>query len=56
MGKKDQWVVIDLRKFIKGHFYYPKRFNLNPQLETLVQRYDLLVIPKVEVEGEPNFN
>lgn len=56
MGLKDQWVVIDLRKLIEGYFYYPKRFNLNPQLVKLVQRYDLLVIPKIEIEGIVNYN
>ncbi|WP_299524032.1 hypothetical protein [Winogradskyella sp.] len=56
MGKKDQWVVIDLRPMIKGHFYYPKKFNLNPQLAELVQRYDLLIIPKMEVEGILNYD
>ena len=56
MGKKDEWVVIDLRQMIKGHFYYPKKYNLNPQLAELVQRYDLLVIPKIEVEGILNYD
>ncbi|BAO77690.1 hypothetical protein [Winogradskyella sp. PG-2] len=51
MGKENQWVVIDLRPLIKGYHYYPIRFNLNEQLAKLVERYDLIVIPKVEVEG-----
>ncbi len=56
MGKKDQWVVIDLRPLIKGYHYYPKRFNLNRQLAELVERYDIIVIPKTEVEGIPNYD
>ncbi|MEM9680206.1 MAG: hypothetical protein AAF901_07765 [Bacteroidota bacterium] len=56
MGKENQWVVIDLRRMIKGYFYYPKRFNLNPQIVELVKRYDLLVIPKMEVEGTLNYD
>ena len=51
MGQKDEWVVIDLRRLIKGYFYYPKRYNLNEKIAELVQRYDLLVIPKTEIEG-----
>ena len=56
MGKQDQWVVIDLRPLIKCYYYYPKRFNLNKQLAELAQRYDLIVIPKVEVEGILNYD
>jgi len=56
MGKKDKWVVIDLRPMVKGYFYYPQQFKLNPQLQKLVQRYDLLVIPKIEIESTPNYD
>ena len=35
MGKKDEWIVIDLRRLIKGHFYYPKKYNLNKSIEDL---------------------
>jgi hypothetical protein len=56
MGKKDEWVVIDLRRLIKEYFYYPKKFSLNKQMVDLVQRYDLLIIPKMEVAGTPNFD
>ncbi|WP_282042917.1 hypothetical protein [Winogradskyella flava] len=56
MGKENQWVVIDLRPLIKGFHYYPKQFNLNKPLVNLIERYDLLVIPKVEVEGTPNYD
>ncbi|WP_157957253.1 hypothetical protein [Winogradskyella tangerina] len=51
MGKEDEWVMIDLRRLIKGYFYYPQRYKLNPKIAELVQRYDLLVIPKTEEEG-----
>ncbi len=56
MGKKSEWVVIDLRKLIKGYFYYPKHFHINPYLVETIQRYDLIVIPKTEVEGILNYN
>ncbi|MDT0557576.1 hypothetical protein RM697_02875 [Ichthyenterobacterium sp. W332] len=55
VGQKDQWVVIDLRPLIKRYFYYPQKFKLNKNLEELVQRYDLLVIPKIEVKGIINY-
>lgn len=56
MGKKDEWIVIDLRRLIKGYFYYPKKYNLNKYIEDLVKRYDLLIIPKVEIAPTPNYD
>ncbi|MEY8848671.1 hypothetical protein AB9K26_07640 [Psychroserpens sp. XS_ASV72] len=56
MGQENQWVVIDLRQLIKGYFYHPKQYNFNPTIEKLVERYDLIVIPKTEVEGIPNYD
>ena len=56
MGKKDQWVVIDLRPLIKGYHYYPQKFKLNRYIDNLAQRYDLIIIPKVEVDGIPNYD
>ena len=35
-----------------SNFYYPKKYNLNKQIEELVTRYDLLIIPETEVEGQ----
>lgn len=54
MGKKDEWVVIDLRPMIKGHFYYPVKYKFNEHIEDLVKRYDLLIIPKTEKDPIPN--
>ncbi len=56
MGKKDEWVVIDLRKLIKGHFYRPNKYRFNETIENLVKRYDVVVIPKTEVEGTLNYS
>lgn len=55
MGEKDEWVVIDLRPMIKGHFYRPVKYKFNEHVEDLVKRYDLLVIPKIETEPTPNY-
>jgi hypothetical protein len=55
MGKKDEWVVIDLRPMVKGHFYYPVRYKYNEQIKDLVKRYDLLIIPKLEMDPTPNY-
>jgi len=56
IGKEDEWIVIDLRPMIKGHFYHPVRYKFNEHIKDLVQRYDLLIIPIVEVEGTFNFD
>lgn len=55
MGQKTEWVVIDLRKLRGGFFYYPQKFKLNTNIAELIQRYDLLVIPKTEIEGISNY-
>jgi len=55
MGKKDEWVVIDLRPMIKGHFYGPVKFKFNKYVEDLVKRYDLLVIPMTDEDPTRNY-
>lgn len=56
MGRQDEWVVIDLRPMVKGHYYYPVKYKFNEHIEDLVKRYDLLVIPKTEIDPTPNYN
>ena len=56
MGKKDEWVVIDLRPMVKGHFYRPVKFKFNENIEGLVKKYDLLIIPKIEMDPTPNYD
>ena len=55
MGKKNEWVVIDLRPLIKGHYYHPVKYRFNKYVEDLVKRYDLLIIPKQDRHPTPNY-
>gem|GEM_PF-3404371 len=55
MGRKDEWVVIDLRPMIEGSFYTSK-YALSPWIEELIKQYDLIIIPPLELEGENNHN
>lgn len=55
MGKENEWVVIDLRPLIKGHFYNPIKYKFNEHIEDLIKRYDLLIIPKTEISPIPNY-
>ena len=55
MGRKDEWVVIDLRPMIKGHFYRPVKYKFNKYIKDLVKRYDLLIIPRTEISPTPNY-
>lgn len=56
MGRKDEWAVIDLRPMIKGHFYRPVKYSFNEHIEELIKRFDLLIIPKMEVDPTPNYS
>ncbi|MEM1320743.1 MAG: hypothetical protein AAGG75_10840 [Bacteroidota bacterium] len=53
MGKKEEWVVIDLRPMVKGHYYRPVKYKFNKYIESFVKRYDLVVIPKTEMDPTP---
>ena len=55
-GSKDEWVIIDLRPIIKGYFYYPRIFEFNEQIIEIAKSYDLLIIPKTEIDPTPNYN
>lgn len=56
MGREEEWVVIDLRPMVKGHFYRPTTYRFNEHIEDLVKRYDLLIIPKWESDPTPIYN
>lgn len=56
MGQKDKWVVIDLRRLLKGIHYYPIRHLVNEQVSELINRYDILIIPPTETEPTPNYD
>jgi len=54
LGKKDSWVVIDLREIQHGMYYYPVKYKVTKEIEDLIRRYDLLVIPPIETDPTPN--
>lgn len=56
MGKADEWVVIDLRPLIKGYYYRPRKYLFNKWIAENVQQYDLLIIPKTEMDPTPNYS
>jgi len=55
MGKKDEWVVIDLRPLIEGTYYYPEKYKIDKNVEDLMKRYDVIIIPKLEVDPVKNY-
>ncbi len=55
LGKKDQWVVIDLREIQHGLYYYPIKYRVTKEVEDLIKRYDLLIIPPIEADPTPNY-
>jgi len=56
MGKSDEWVLIDMRSIIKGNYFHPVIYNFDKYTKDVVMRYDMLVIPKKEVDGTPNYD
>ncbi len=55
-GLKDEWVIIDLRPIIKGYFYYPRILNFNEHIIEIAKSYDLLIIPKTEMNPTLNYD
>jgi len=53
LGKKEEWVLVDLRPMIKEFYWGPTK--LDPEIEKLIFRYDMLVIPKMDLEGSINY-
>lgn len=56
MGLKDEWVAIDIRPLIQGHFYHPVKYLFNDTIKDLIKRYDIIIIPKTEREPTPNYD
>lgn len=53
LGKKNDWVLVDLRPFIK-EFYYG-RYIQSDGLYKMFSRYDMLVIPKTDEQASANY-
>lgn len=54
-GSMDEWVIIDLRPILKGHFYWPRIFDFNEHIIAMAEAYDLLIIPITETDPTPNY-
>lgn len=46
MGKRDEWVLIDLRTFNEKFLYGP--YHTSAEFRKVVARYDMLIIPKTD--------
>ena len=53
LGKKEEWVLVDLRPFIK-EFYYGNYIQ-SDGLYKMFSRYDILVIPKMDEATTSNY-
>ena len=53
LGKKEEWVLVDLRPFVK-EFYYGN-YILSNGLYRMFTRYDMLVIPKLDSKATANY-
>ena len=53
LGKKEEWVLVDLRPFVKEIYYgnYIQNFGLYK----MFTRYDMLVIPKTDSKATANY-
>lgn len=49
LGKKEEWVLIDLRPFNK-EFYF-EGVHMNTEMHKIITRYDMIVIPKTDLKG-----
>jgi len=54
-SKKEEWTVIDLQKMIQETQYTPVKYLLDEQVQDLIKRYDLIIIPPVEKEATLNY-
>lgn len=53
LGKKEEWVLVDLRPFVK-EFYYGNYIQ-SDGLYKMFTRYDMLVIPKTDSKATVNY-
>lgn len=52
LGKKEEWVLIDLRPFNKAFYWEGKLMSV--PMHKIISRYDMLVIPKIDAVGTIN--
>jgi len=52
-GKVDEWVVIDLRSELKKYISSSPKYSFNKYVEEYMKTYDLVVIPKMEIDATP---
>ncbi len=53
LGKKEEWILIDLRPFVK-EFYFGN-YIITDGLYRMFTRYDMLVIPKLDSKATANY-
>lgn len=53
LGKKDDWILVDLRPFIK-EFYFGNYIQ-SDGLYKMFSRYDMIVIPKIDEKATVNY-
>ena len=53
LGKETEWILVDLRPFVK-EFYYGNYIQ-SDGIYRMFNRYDMLVIPKLDEAGTPNY-
>ena len=55
MGRKDQWTIIDLRP-LRQSVFYSGSYDLTKNVEDIFKRYDVVIIPKMEISPKLNVN
>ena len=53
LGKKEDWVLLDLRSFNEKYIY--SRTNVSRALRLVIERYDFIVIPKTDRKPVVNY-
>ncbi len=53
LGKKEEWILVDLRPFVK-EFYYGN-YIITDGIYRMFNRYDMLVIPKLDSKATANY-
>ncbi len=53
LGKEKEWILIDLRPFIKK-FYYGS-YDISNNLYKMFARYDMIIIPKADEDATVNY-
>lgn len=53
LGKKEEWVLVDLRPFHKAFFW--KGVKMSLPMHRIISRYDFLVIPSTDTKATNNY-